>query len=205
MELASFIVAMVAALLSVVSTIAAWRAVRPRPMLTGRIVGAWHGSGNDGKFTLVGLHVVLTNRSSHPVYPIGATLRVKIADNWFSAGRIARYQVNELSEIEVSDGNSGDWAFQVTPRHVMSLLESKVEHGTPLTGLLIFYLDNQDVRHLGTINGMPINEYKLTIIDIFEKKHSFKASRYETESFQVGHPSLVEVLHEMGVPARHVR
>ncbi|MFF3323207.1 hypothetical protein [Streptomyces sp. NPDC002889] len=150
------------------------------------------------------MHVLLTNRSTHPVYPVGAALEVKIADEWYWAGRLARYQVDELAEITITDGNSGKWAFRVSPEHVTALLESRVEHGAPLAGLLVFHLNNRSIPMIEAGGSASIDEYRLVITDVFGKKHSIEADRAETETFSSGDVSLVEMLHETGVPSRRV-
>ncbi|MFE4650509.1 hypothetical protein [Streptomyces sp. NPDC056707] len=205
MELASLIVAVIAAHLSVGSTLAAWRAVRPRPALAGRFIGAWSSTANNGHLPVIFVHFVLTNRSSHPVYPIGAILEVKIMNNWLSTGRLARYQLNEIAGIEMNirDSNSGRRTFDLNQRHVTALLKSKVEHGAPLVGLLAFHLGDYRMEELTAgSDPMEIAEYKLTVIDIFGKKHMLKASQREIENVPNGHPSLTEVLHELDIAGR---
>jgi hypothetical protein len=184
MALAGFIIAIIAAVISLVSAFAAWRAVRPKPKLEGRITHGWVFGVDDDSVrldipplgyeeyvlpspaatkaggTAVLLHVLLTNASPTPVLLLGYKLRVAAEGGWRDTERsdsIASWPRFYL--------HRGRFAVTLTDKILLSWPPRPVAYGAPLMGFLAFILPGQmtaEDRRRYKITG-----YELIITDVF--------------------------------------
>lgn len=184
MALTGLVVAIVAAMISLLSAFAAWRAVRPRPKLEAWITHGWTFGVDDewvsldvpfpgfvedlplqlteekAGATAVLLHILLTNASPTPVLLLGYTLRVGTKGGWCEAERS-----DSTANWPVFYLDRGRFAVNMTDNILLDWPPRPVSYGAPLMGFLAFVLPGQmtaEDRRRYSISG-----YELTVSDVF--------------------------------------
>ncbi|MER5281640.1 hypothetical protein ABT025_38920 [Streptomyces sp. NPDC002809] len=198
MELASLIVAIIAALISIASAYAAWRATRPKPKLSGAITTGWRQRVNmnipgEPSGDAVGLHVILTNASSHPVHPMHFRLEVRSGNQWRTGKRMQNYQA-QLPELEFSN-----YAASISYNHLIDWPPRPVDHGAPLMGFIYNLVP-------GLTTGEAIDEYRVTVTDVFGGRTQFSKTQAEIDAWNysdAAHTTL-ELITQAGIPVRVV-
>jgi hypothetical protein len=184
MALAGLVIAIVAAMISLLSAFAAWRAVRPKPKLEGRVTHGWT-FGVDDEYvnldvspggldeyvspqlptekagaTAVLLHVLLTNASPTPVLLLGYRLRVATESGWRETARsdsTANWPTFYLDD--------GRFAVTITDNILLDWPPRPISYDAPLIGFLAFTLPgemNAEDRRRYRISG-----YELIVSDAF--------------------------------------
>ncbi|MCX4792627.1 hypothetical protein OG369_43410 [Streptomyces sp. NBC_01221] len=181
MELTSLLVAIVSAAISLGSAYAAWRATRPHPKLRGAITAAWLSGRSTRRGAApqvverglaVGLHVLLTNETAHSVHPVGYQLKIRVSGKWHVADRMATWDL-QLPDLHV-DG----WVVNMEPAQLLNWPPRPVHHGEPLMGWLVFGLPTG-------LSG-TVEAYRLTVIDVFERRTIISASQKQIDAHQEG-------------------
>ncbi|MCM1941110.1 hypothetical protein NC239_23180 [Streptomyces sp. G3] len=196
MELASLITAIIAAFISVLSAYAAWRATRPKPKLSGVITMGWRQGVNmnitgEPSGDAVGLHLILTNASSHPIHPLRFELEVRAGGRWRTGKRMQNYQAT-LPELRFSN-----YAAAITYEHLIDWPPRAVNHGAPLMGFIYHMVP-------GLAETELIDEYRITVTDVFGGKTRFSKSQAEVDAWSAGasaHTTL-ELITHAGIPVR---
>lgn len=184
MALAGLVIAIVAAMISLLSAFAAWRAVRPKPKLEAWITHGWTFGVDDeyvsldvfppgfeeyvapqrpaekAGLTAVLLHVLLTNASPTPVLLLGYSLRVGTKGGWCEAERS-----DSTANWPAFYLDRGRFAVTVTDNILLDWPPRPVSYGAPLMGFLAFVLPDQmtaEDRRRYSISG-----YELSVSDVF--------------------------------------
>ena len=199
MDIASLTVSVLAAVISLASAYAAWRAIRPKPKLKGSITSAWHigasfGNGEEDGIAVL-LHMVLTNASSNPVHLLGYRLRVNAEGSWKDAERLQN-QAYTFPELYLSNGQ---YVATLNPDFFLDWPPRPVAYGTPLMGFLCFL-----VR--GHVTDEMINEYELTVTDVFGDHTQFNLSSSQAKAWQEeeGDFNVVEIFRYSGADVQRV-
>ncbi|GGZ39651.1 hypothetical protein GCM10010344_00030 [Streptomyces bluensis] len=198
MEIASLVVAIIAALISVASAYAAWRATRPKPKLSGSITTTW-GVGVTSSVpgvpsgSAVGLHVVLTNASSHPVHPMEFRLEVRTVAGWLPGKRLQNWQAT-LPELSFDNHVA-----TMTYDHLIDWPPRPVHHGAPLMGFLYYLVPN-------LADEADVEEYRVTVTDVFGGSVQFTTTAAEVAAWKASDDglTLLELMTQAGVPVRTV-
>lgn len=198
MQLAGLLVAIGAAILSAVSAIIAWLGTHPRPTLTGKMtVAVPIGTQGAVDGTALLIHSIITNKVSSPVYVISYTLEVNYDNAWVTLHRA--YDVS-MPVLFVGDGTL---QVTMTPECFIDREPQKVDFGSPLMGFLLFFHDSQ-------LSEEGIREYRLTVGDVFGRRHAFTLSAEESRKFmstkvvdQVG-PSTVDIFRLSGAKIKQI-
>jgi len=196
MQVAGLLVAICAAVVSVVSAIIAWLGTHPRPKLAGKITVAVHiGTQGAVRGTAILIHCIITNEVSSPVYAISYVLSVECNNTWLTLHRA--YDVS-MPVLSVGDGT-----LEVTmkPECFIDQEPQKVEFGSPLMGFLMFFHDER-------LDEEEVQNYRLTVGDVFGRRHSFTLSAEESRKFmatkvvdQIG-PSTIDIFRLSGATVR---
>ncbi|MEU6676982.1 hypothetical protein [Streptomyces sp. NPDC046925] len=198
MELASLIVAIFAALISLLAGYAAWRANRPKPKMAGLITMGWRqevAMNVVGEMCgdAIGLHVILTNASSHPIHPLHFELEVSTGGVWLKGKRMQNYQTT-LPELRFSG-----YAASLDYSHLVDWPPRAVNHGAPLMGFIYYVVP-------GLAPSAVIKEYRITVTDVFGGAITFKKSQFDLDAYhgREGSHTTLELLTQAGVPVRRV-
>ncbi|MFJ6661337.1 hypothetical protein ACIQNG_34080 [Streptomyces sp. NPDC091377] len=165
MEVSSLVVAIFAALISIGSAFAAWRAVRPRPKLKGSVTFAWSNGFSSiipdlPSGRIVGLHILLTNSSVHPVHPLRFELEAKRAEQWIPGTRIQNWQ---SSPVEIRIGNND---ISLDQQHLVDWPPRPIHHGAPMMGFIVHLVP-------GITSEEEIDAYRVTVTDVFGGQITF--------------------------------
>src|SRR5262249_37490003 len=188
MGIATLMVSILAAIISLAAAFAAWRAVRPRPKLKGSITSAWHigvsYTGGETAGIAVLLHVILTNASSNPVHLLGYRLSVSIEGSWQEADRLQN-QTYTFSELYLSNRQ---YVAELNESFFLDWPPKPVAYGTPLMGFLCFFVPGQVTAEL-------IDEYELVVTDVFgnHKQFNLTAARARAWQEEGGDFNVVEI------------
>jgi hypothetical protein len=178
MAFASLVVSIIAALFAFGSAYAAWRALRPRPKLSGSITSAWRlGASMDGRpATVVLIHVIFTNASTYPVHLLAYELHVKLGSgDWRGTTRMRSMRFT-IPELYLSGGK---YVATLTPEDLLDWPPKPVDYGAPLMGFLMFLL-------LGAADGDSVLEYRLTVTDVFGDTETVSITSAKAKAWQEG-------------------
>lgn len=179
--IASLVVAIIAALISLAATFAAWRAVRPRPKLTGSVTFAWT-SGYTSSIPsvpsgrMLGLHVLLTNASSHPVHPLTYEVEVRRNGQWIPGKRLQNWQ---SGPVELTIGNNH---IQMDQQYLVDWPPQPIHHGAPMMGFLVRLVP-------GITSEAEIERYRVTVTDVFGGEISFEKDPASAHGYSSGNDS----------------
>ncbi|MBA2950048.1 hypothetical protein [Streptomyces himalayensis] len=193
MEIASLVVALIAALISLGAAFGTWRAVRPRPKLKGSVTFAWtqgYTTSTPGvpAGRMVGLHVLLTNASSHPVHPLNYELEVRRNGQWISGKRLQNWQ---SAPVELTIANNH---IQMDQQHLVDWPPRPIHHGAPMMGFLVHLVP-------GITSEAEIEGYRVTVTDVFGGAISFEkdaASAHRYSASNDGGFTAVEAFRHAG-------
>lgn len=176
MAVASLVISILAAAISLISAYAAWRTVRPRPQIKGKITGAWRigatfPGGRQGAAFLA--HVVLTNASTHPVHLLGYWLEIRVAGKWHKATRISHYSAFTLPELTIA----GSYTVRIQPNDLLGWPPKPVHHGAPMMGFLLFVVEDLS-------NDAAVLGYRLTVQDVFDNRERLELEESRNRSYQ---------------------
>lgn len=193
MGVATFVVSILAAIISLAAAFAAWRAVRPKPKLKGSITSAWHigvsfRSGEEEGIAVL-LHVILTNASSNPVHLLGYRLKVDVEGVWQEAERLQN-QAYTFPKLYLSNAR---YAATLNPDFFLDWPPRPVAYGSPLMGFLCFL-----VR--GHVTAEMIDKYELTVTDVFGHHEQFNLTSAQAKAWQEeeGDFNVVEIFRYSG-------
>jgi hypothetical protein len=199
MTIATFTVSVLAAIISLASAFAAWRAIRPIPKLKGSLTSAWHigvsYTGGEKAGLAILLHIVLTNASSNPVHLLGYRLRVNVEDSWQETERL-RNQEYTFPELYLSNEQ---YVATLGPEFFLDWPPRPVAYGTPLMGFLCFFA-------LGRITAEMIAEYELVVSDVFGNHEKFNLTSSEAKAWQEeeGDFNVVDIFRYSGANVQRV-
>ena len=160
-----------------------------KPRVRGRlnyVLVAPLATGDDPQATqttALTCHITLTNLGRHPVFIEDYQLEVDRGGGYESIRRLTRIRGIPNFSIGQDSIRLDDWRewliyFPLKP----------VEYGSPLSGMAIFYVQEPHALLEGSII-----KYRLTVVDVFGKRHRFETTPDEfvdsgrlVEMFQIG-------------------
>ena len=163
--------------------------VSNKPRIRGRlnyVLIAPLATGEDPEATQTAAlvaHITLTNLGRHPVFIEDYQMEIDRSRGYESIKRLTRIQgfpKFKLGQDSISVKDWREWLIYFPLR--------AVEYGSPLSGMAIFF-----IQEPWTILEENIKKYRLTAVDVFEKRHKFEATPEEfvdsgrlVEMFQIG-------------------
>lgn len=176
MAAASLLISILAVVISLISSYAAWRTVRPQPRLKGKITSIWRigatfPGGRRGAGFLA--HIMLTNASTHPVHLLGYWMEIRVAEKWRKATRISHYSAFTLPELTLS----GSYTVRIKPGDLLGWPPKPVHHGAPLMGFLLFLVED-------LTDDEAVQDYRLTLQDVFDNRERLELQESRNRSYQ---------------------
>ncbi len=159
----SSVTSLVVSVISVSIAVAAFVLARrdPRPKIRGRLNAVLHAPlelSGGRQITAIMVHVTLSNSTKHEAHIVGYDLSVNRGDGDEPLTRLKN--MRQLPSLGV-----GDTRITLNEDILIYRPPRPVEYGTPLNGIVVFYIEEPDVLE------EAILRYSLSVTDIFGRVH----------------------------------